>query len=126
MNKEIENWWKQAEADLQSSENSLNSKDYYLSAFMSQQAAEKALKALYIKSKNELIKTHSVSKLGKLNNAPIEILNKLSLLEPIYQETRYPDISSKIPAEEFEEKDAIELFNAAEEVLEWVRKKIKQ
>ena len=125
MRKEIENWLKQAEADLRSSENSLKSGDYYLSAFMAQQATEKALKALYIQEKNELIKTHSVSKLGKLNNVPKEILHKLSLLEPVYQETRYPDISSKIPAEEFEEKDAVELFNAAEEVLEWIKRKIK-
>lgn len=66
---------------------------------MAQQAAEEALKALYMEEKSELVKTHSVSKLGKLNNVPKEILNRLSLLEPIYQETRYPDISSKIPAE---------------------------
>ncbi len=123
--KEVENWWKQAEADLRSAENSLNAGDYYLSAFMSQQAAEKALKALYIKEKKELVKTHSVSKLGKLSNVPEEVLNKLALLEPVYQETRYPDIANKIPAEEFEEKDATDYFNIAQEVLEWARKKLK-
>jgi HEPN domain-containing protein len=56
---------------------------------------------------------------------PKTLLVKISLLEPVYQETRYPDVSSKLPAEEFEEKDAIELVNNAQEVLEWVKKKIR-
>ncbi len=124
MKKEIENWLKQAEADLRSAENSLNSKDYYLSAFMSQQSVEKALKASYIKEKKELLKTHSVLRLAQELKLPDSLITKISLLEPVYQETRYPDISSKIPAEEFEEKDAVELFNIAEEVLEWVRKEL--
>ena len=124
MHEEIKNWWKQAEADLHSSENSLNSKDYYVSAFMSQQAVEKALKALVLKEKNELIKTHNISKLAKLLNLPNDLLIKISTLEPVYQETRYPDVSSKIPSEEFEEKDAVEFFNIATEVIEWIRKRI--
>jgi len=124
MANEVNNWIKQAEADLKSSENSLNSGDYYLSAFMSQQAVEKALKSLCIKEKRELIKTHNISKLGRLIGVSDELLRKISLLEPVYQETRYPDISSKIPAEEFSESDAIEFYNIAEEVLEWARKKL--
>ena len=51
MGKEVENWWKQAQRDLISANNSLNAKDFYLSAFMSQQAVEKALKAVLIKEK---------------------------------------------------------------------------
>ena len=124
MANEVNNWIKQAEADLKSSENSLNSGDYYLSAFMSQQAVEKALKSLCIKEKRELIKTHNILKLGRLIGVSDELLRKISLLEPVYQETRYPDISSKIPAEEFSESDAIEFYNIAEEVLEWARKKL--
>lgn len=125
MRKEVENWWKQAERDIVSAENSLKARDFYVSAFMSQQAIEKALKALFIQEKQELIKTHSVSKIGKLLNLPAEILIKISSLEDVYQETRYPDISAKIPAEEFEEQDAIELLNNAGEVLEWISKKMK-
>lgn len=122
--KEIENWWKQAERDLISAENNMNSGDHYVSAFMSQQAVEKALKALYIKEKKELIKTHSLSRIGKLLTLPNEVLAKIASLEPVYQETRYPDVASKIPAEEFEEKDALELLNNAREVLEWIKKKL--
>lgn len=124
MKNEVKNWIKQARADFRSAENSLNSKDYYLSAFMSQQAAEKSLKALYIQNNQELLKTHSVSKLGKMNRVPESILNRLGLLDPIYTETRYPDISSRIPSEEFDENDAKEIFNLSQEVLEWVEKRL--
>lgn len=124
MREEVKNWWKQSAADLRSAKNMLNSGDYYFSAFASQQAVEKALKALLLKEKSELIKTHSILKIAKLLNFPNELLVKISKLEPVYQETRYPDVSSKIPSEEFEEKDANEFLNIAAEVLECIKKKI--
>lgn len=46
MKKEVENWWKQAQRDLESSEKNIAIKQFYVSAFMSQQATEKALKVL--------------------------------------------------------------------------------
>lgn len=46
MREEINNWWKQALADLRSAGNSIKSGDYYLAVFCCQQAVEKALKAL--------------------------------------------------------------------------------
>jgi len=125
MRKEIVNWWKQSEADIKSAKNSFTSRDYYASAFWCQQAVEKALKALMIKEKKELIKTHNLSKIAKLLNIPHALLIKISALEPIYQETRYPDVSSKIPAEEFEEKDANGFLSDASEVIAWIRNKIK-
>src|SRR3989344_6035809 len=112
---ESSNWLKQAEADLHSSENSLNSKDYYLSAFMSQQAVEKGLKSLYIKRKKSLLKTHSISVLAKEIKLPENLLNKISDLENVYQETRYPDVSKKIPVEEYGENDATDLLDVAME-----------
>ena len=49
MKEEIKRWTNQAYADLKSAKHSLKSKDYYLSAFMCQQAVEKILKAFYLK-----------------------------------------------------------------------------
>jgi len=57
---EVEKWWKQAKRDLKSAKNSFKSKDYYVSSLLAQQTVEKALKALYIKKFNELIKTHDL------------------------------------------------------------------
>lgn len=48
MRKETENWWKQAEEDLDSAQKNLEIKKYYLVAFLSQQAVEKGLKALIL------------------------------------------------------------------------------
>ena len=124
MKQEIKYWIKQAEDDLDSAEKNIDIKKYYVSSFLSQQSVEKSLKALALKIEKRLIKTHSVSKLGKLLKLPENLLARISTLEPIYQETRYPDVSSKVPSEEFEEKDAAEFLNIAEEVLEWVKKKL--
>lgn len=123
--KEMKRWWKQAESDLEAAEKNIKIKLYYVSAFLSQQAVEKALKALALKEKNKLIKTHNVLRLAKMLNLPSTLLLKTASLEPVYQETRYPDVSSKLPSEEFEKKDAIELLNNALEILEWIKNKLK-
>jgi len=49
----IEIWLKQAECDLKSAKNSFNSKDYYVSALLSQQAVEKAEPKEFRENKNE-------------------------------------------------------------------------
>ncbi len=125
MGKEIENWWHQAEADFNAAVFNFNGKQYYIAAFLSQQAVEKALKSLMLKEKGELLKSHSLSRLAKDLNLPRNLLVKLVILEPVYQETRYPDVSEKIPAEEFEEKDASTFLEIAEEVMQWIRKRIE-
>jgi len=45
---ERDKWLMQAVRDLETARNSLNSGDYYASAFWAQQAVEKALKALLL------------------------------------------------------------------------------
>ena len=124
MKPEIERWWKQAEADYESAKSTITAQKYYVAAFLCQQAVEKALKALYIQEKKNLLKTHSVSRLSKELNIPENLAVKIALLEPIYQQTRYPDIADNIPSEEFEESDAQEALRTTEEVLEWTRKKL--
>ncbi|HLC81015.1 MAG TPA: HEPN domain-containing protein [Candidatus Nanoarchaeia archaeon] len=125
MGKETENWWHQAEADFKAAVFNFNGKQYYVASFLFQQAVEKALKALMLKEKKELLKSHSLSRLAKELNTPLALLAKLAILEPVYQETRYPDVSEKIPAEEFEEEDASKFLEIAEEVMQWIRKRIK-
>ena len=48
MREEISNWWNQALRDMESAERIMEIGDYYVSAFLSQQAVEKAFKALLI------------------------------------------------------------------------------
>lgn len=123
---EVDNWWRQALHDLRASEYNLQGNLLDTSSFLSQQAIEKALKALYLQERKILKKTPSISLLAKELNLPTELIKKISQVEPIYQKTRYPDVSEKIPAEDFEKSNVVEFLNIAKEVIEWVKKKMKQ
>ncbi|MBI5803892.1 HEPN domain-containing protein [Candidatus Pacearchaeota archaeon] len=125
MEEEISNWWKQAKHDLKSAEYNLEGNRLDVAAFLSQQTVEKSLKALYIQKYKKLKKTHSISILGKELELSDSLLRKISTLEPVYQRTRYPDVSQKIPAEEFTLSDVQDFVNIAEEVLSWIEKKLK-
>lgn len=111
--------------DLKAAEYNLEGNLLDTASFLSQQAVEKALKAFYIQEKKFLKKTHSISRFAKDLNLPHNLLVKISELEPIYQRTRYPDISNKIPAEDFERIDVEEFINTAVEVTEWIQKNLK-
>lgn len=121
--KNIEVWWKQAERDMKSSNNSLNSKDYYVSALLSQQAIEKALKCLYLKEKGELLRIHDVVKLAREVNAPLEIVKKCAVINPVYVEVRYPE-GNELPADKINKNEAERLLELAKEVLLWIEKRL--
>jgi len=123
---EIENWFKQAEADLKSSRNCINAGDYYLSVFSSQQAVEKSLKALCLYKLKEIIKGHSIIYLAQKLSAPEEMLSGIRDLNPEYLTTRYPDMAAGIPAELYDEKIAEKHYKTAKEVLKWIKKRIQK
>lgn len=104
MKADIKVWWKQAERDLKSAQNSLVSKDYYVSALLSQQAVEKALKFLYLREKGELLRIHDVVKLAREVNAPLEIVKKCAEINPVYVEVRYPE-GKELPADKVSKDD---------------------
>jgi len=85
MREEIRNWIEQAKRDLKSAENSLKSEDYYLCAFMCQQAAEKGLKALIIKKEKKLIKMHDLVILGRKIGLPENLLLNCEKLSKVYR-----------------------------------------
>ncbi len=120
---ESELWLNQAERDLISAENSLNSKDYYASAFWSHQAVEKGLKSVYIKNNKFLIKIHDLVKLGKDISAPQEIISKCSQINPAYLKVRYPD-EEELPYKSVSEQQAILILKLAKEVITWVKKNL--
>ena len=75
MEEEIAGWFKKAEHDLKAVQGSIKTENYDWACFQAQQAAEKALKALFIKKYKRLWKIHDLVKLGEKINAPKEILN---------------------------------------------------
>ncbi|MDD1764262.1 MAG: HEPN domain-containing protein, partial [Methanobacteriaceae archaeon] len=95
--------------------------------FMSQQAAEKALKALYIyKIRDSPGKTHSLLRLGKDVGIPSYSYHGLRKLNPDFILTRYPDVADGVPYELYDYEIAQDKLQIAEEVIKWVEKELKK
>lgn len=125
MREEVENWFKQAQADLVSSANSRQSGDYYMSVFASHQAAEKALKALCLYKLKAYPRGHSIISLARQVAAPEEMMSGIRDLNPEYMSTRYPDIAVGVPAELYDKTIADRHYITAQEVLEWVKSQMQ-
>ena len=124
MREEIENWWKQAEKDLTAAKNSLNSGDYEWASFESNQAAEKALKALFLSKKKAIAPSHNLISLGESLELPEDLMDSLKELNPEYTLSRYPDAANAAPYEIYSEKKAEEKISHAEKVIKWIKKQL--
>lgn len=125
MEKAIELWIKQAKHDLEMAEKSISIQGFDVCAFLSQQAVEKYLKALYLKTKNELPpKTHLLDVLGEKLNLPKEIMDDLYELTEDYFSSRYPDILDQVPYEAYDKELAEEKLKTAKIVVNWIIKKL--
>lgn len=120
---EVENWWKQSQVDFTSAQHCFESKDYYLSAFMCQQAVEKAIKALYIKEHQELLRIHDLVRLARDVHLPEELIKKCAVLNPVYVEVRYPE-SDEIPSDKIDSVKASNFLSLTKEILQWIEKKV--
>lgn len=119
MREEVSAWMQKAGKYLDDSRFNHKGKRYDVAAFLAQQAAEKALKALYILRKNELWKIHDLVKLGKELSAPQDILDSCERLNQHYIATRHP-----VDAE-YSGEDVSEAIEDSEKVIEWVNQKLK-
>jgi HEPN domain-containing protein len=122
MKEEANNWIKQAEADLRKAKILMDNHEFDGTTFYSQQTAEKALKAVIIKTQGKLVKIHDLVILGRMVGLPKSFLEKCEVLSKVYIESRYGFLDNEIPAEKFEEKDVLRFMNIAKEVLEWAKK----
>lgn len=120
-------WLEQARADLDHARHSLEFGDYAWSCFASQQAAEKAVKALYMR-KNSIAWGHSVVAL--LENLPEdarpdeELIEKAKVLDKYYIPTRYPNAYPEGPSYKFyTKKEAEEALSISGEVIDFCVRK---
>ena len=97
-----------------------------MSVFASQQAAEKALKALSLFKLREYPKGHSIIYLAQRVEVPESMMSGIRDLNPEYLSTRYPDMAAGIPAELYDDKIAARHFKTAQEVLAWVREQMQE
>ncbi len=112
---EVYKWMDKAERDMVAAEINLNQNLYEVSAFLSHQASEKALKALYIFKFKRLWKIHNLVELAKKVNASGNIINVCDALNPHYLATRYP------LDEEYSEEKAAEALGNSRKVVKWAK-----
>ncbi|MBC7226360.1 MAG: HEPN domain-containing protein [Thermoflexales bacterium] len=116
-------WMRQAERDLRHARNALEAGDYEWACFAAQQAAEKALKALYEHQGLE-VRGHSIlallQGLRELYEVPSQFYAFARVLTRYYLEARYPNgFPEGAPFEYFDEEMAQEAVRAAEAILQW-------
>ena len=122
-------WFRQAEADLRHSRNALEDGDHEWSCFAAQQAAEKALKAVFQKRGMDAW-GHTVTAL--IGNLPTEIVkpsDKLvdyaRMLDKHYIPTRYPNgFDSGAPTDFYTKEEAQSAIQHVEAILEFCRDQI--
>ncbi len=124
-------WLRQAEYNLKVAENNFNARFYSASCFMSEQAAQMALKAYIIFKTGRYVSMHSIKKLAEkcleYNKHFEEIVEYGKILDRYYIPTRYPDALAPpvAPFEIYTEKDAKEALDFAKKIVEIVSQKIK-
>ncbi|MEM3440279.1 MAG: HEPN domain-containing protein [Candidatus Bathyarchaeia archaeon] len=116
-------WIKQAKRDLENAEYELRGGFYEWSCFLSQQASEKAVKAVFQKLGAEVF-GHSVA--GLLQRLPkgLEpdrtVVDMAKELDRAYVPTRYPNVHPEgAPYEAYTEGDARRLVGFARRIIEY-------
>ena len=125
-------WFRQAKADLEHAETSAREGDYEWSCFAAQQAAEKAMKALYYSLHGDPWGHSLLALIRGLPEAvaarlPEELSDSAKSLDKHYLQTRYPNgFDAGAPTDYYTERDAKESIAHAKSILEFCRAEICQ
>jgi HEPN domain-containing protein len=122
-------FWQTAQRDMAGARLMLQPDGWYIAAYLAHQATEKALKAAHWHLRAEEAPwTHDVADVAeRLADQPSDIpaaaRRALSVLEPVYEQTRYPsgNVTDPLPADLFGETEARAAIAAAEEVMAWAQ-----
>ncbi|NPV29855.1 MAG: HEPN domain-containing protein [Firmicutes bacterium] len=124
-------WLEQAREDLKWAEDLAQRGGYYLACFLSQQIAEKVLKAFLYAQGLEVVLGHSIARLGaeavELDGEFKDKVRRWSVLDGYYIPTRYPNgLPDGIPAQVYNQEAAQEAVRLAAEAVAFVAQKLEQ
>jgi HEPN domain-containing protein len=129
MNKKFkpsEEWFRQAEYDLDTAEAMFKAKRYIYTVFMCHLSIEKALKGLYAKKfQKDSPKTHDLSYLTKKIELklPELFLDFLEDLNELSVPTRYPDELENL-LKQYKKEVTEKILNRTKELLLWLKEKL--
>lgn len=123
---EAERWIAQAAVDLHWAAHLAREGAWHLACFLSQQVAEKALKAFLYAQGEEIVLGHSVERLcvAASHYEPVfaRKVQRWSLLDSYYIPTRYPNgLPGGIPADVFTGEAAQDAVHLAQEAVDYVK-----
>ncbi|OFX15507.1 MAG: hypothetical protein A2Z18_05855 [Armatimonadetes bacterium RBG_16_58_9] len=88
---------------------------------MCEQAAEKAVKGLYVDVNDaEPPKTHRLDGMAVQLGAPVEIVDAASVLVSDYSASRYPPPGVGFPFQTYDKEDAVDRIEKARQITYWV------
>ena len=114
-------WLKQALHDLDMAEKNIAIEGYDIAAFLSHQAVEKLLKALFILQGKKPPRIHYIDELARELNISDEILTYINEISVDYTISRYPDVSETIPYELYDHLIAHQKVESAQKVFNLLR-----
>ena len=123
MGKDPEEWFRQADYDLETAEDLFNGGRYFYAVFMSHLSIEKALKGIYQAKLKEIPpRVHNlVYLLNKIGMKPPEIQAKFLIkLNEASVPTRYPE-TLEILKKDYTQSVVKDILLKSKEVLEWIR-----
>jgi HEPN domain-containing protein len=123
-------WLEQAEADRHGAQLLFDGESYHLACFISQQVAEKALKAFLYAQGEDIVLGHSVEALARwaanYDEAFTALRDDVAPLDAYYIPTRYPNgLPDSIPARVYTRAVAKETLQMADQTLALVKSKLR-
>lgn len=126
MRAETERWLRYGREDLATARVTLAGKRWAATSFHAHQAAEKALKALWVERKGlQPPRTHDLVRLAEEQGLPGEWLEEIDVLSRVYLISRYPGtLAEDEPPYGIDEAAAQSHLALAERIASWVERQL--